>query len=362
MTEEKIALTGLFPEEIAQHLNLSPSFRAKQIYNWIVKGAESFEEMSDISKETRKFLEEKALLRSSHVTKKIKDKDGTIKLQLTLNDEKAIEAVLLTDKEGRKTACVSCQAGCAMGCTFCMTGKLGLGRNLSSGEIVEQFLYLEKEALANEKEGEKDKEDTKGCLSNLVFMGMGEPLQNLCEVRKAISVLTDKKGRNFSPRRITISTCGLIEGIKDLTENGPFVRLACSLTVADQKLRESLMPIAKGNPLPELKKALKNYTEKSGKRVTLEAVLLSGYNTDDESAKKLIEFSKGLNVNINLIPWNPVSTIDFFPPSEKEGNHFAFLLEKAGLKVSLRFRRGKSIDGACGQLGKSLISKSDDFA
>lgn len=339
--EKKVSLSGLFPEEIAKAIQLSPLFRAKQIYEWISKGAESFEQMTNIDKTTRKFLEENVLLRSSKVTEVLKDPDGTIKLQISLSDGLAIETVLLTDKEGRKTACVSCQAGCAMGCAFCQTGRLGLGRNLTAGEIVEEFFFMEKEA---------------GTLDNIVFMGMGEPLQNLDAIRKAVEILTDKKGRGLSPRRITLSTCGLISGIYELAENGPFVRLAISLTTADTALREQLMPVSKGNPLPELKKAIKFYSEKTGKRITLEAALLSGQNTGLESAKRMAEFAAGLDAYINLIPWNPVQGLQFKTPSRKECEEFVKILQNANLKVNLRTRRGVKIGGACGQLGRSVAS------
>ena len=339
--EKKVSLSGLFPEEIAKAIQLSPLFRAKQIYEWISKGAESFEQMTNIDKTTRKFLEENVLLRSSKVTEVLKDPDGTIKLQISLPDGLAIETVLLTDKEGRKTACVSCQAGCAMGCAFCQTGRLGLGRNLTAGEIVEEFFFMEKEA---------------GTLDNIVFMGMGEPLQNLDAIRKAVEILTDKKGRGLSPRRITLSTCGLISGIYELAENGPFVRLAISLTTADPALREQLMPVSKGNPLPELKKAIKFYSEKTGKRITLEAALLSGQNTGLESAKRMTEFAAGLDAYINLIPWNPVQGLQFKTPSRKECEEFVKILQNANLKVNLRTRRGVKIGGACGQLGRSVAS------
>lgn len=339
--EKKVSLSGLFPEEIEKAIQLSPLFRAKQIYEWISKGAESFEQMTNIDKTTRKFLEENVLLRSSKVTEVLKDPDGTIKLQISLSDGLAIETVLLTDKEGRKTACVSCQAGCAMGCAFCQTGRLGLGRNLTAGEIVEEFFFMEKEA---------------GTLDNIVFMGMGEPLQNLDAIRKAVEILTDKKGRGLSPRRITLSTCGLISGIYELAENGPFVRLAISLTTADPALREQLMPVSKGNPLPELKKAIKFYSEKTGKRITLEAALLSGQNTGLESAKRMAEFAAGLDAYINLIPWNPVQGLQFKTPSRKECEEFVKILQNANLKVNLRTRRGVKIGGACGQLGRSVAS------
>ena len=238
---EKISLAGLTPEEISSSLQLKPAFRAKQVYEWIAKGVESFDQMTNIDKATREKLDSSALLRSSSVSQVLRDPDGTIKLQITLNDGRAIETVLLTDKEGRKTACVSCQAGCAMKCAFCQTGQLGLGRNLTAGEIVEEFLFMEKEA---------------GKLDNIVFMGMGEPFQNLDAIRKAVAVLTDPKGRALSSRRITLSTCGLIKGIYDLANFGPKMRLAISLTTADEDLRNQLMPVTKGNPLPELKKAI----------------------------------------------------------------------------------------------------------
>lgn len=335
---EKISLTGLFPKEIAEKLQLKPEFRAKQIYEWIAKGAVSFDEMTNIDKNTRAVLEEKAALRTSTVSKALVDPDGTIKLQITLFDGRQIETVLLTDKEGRKTACVSCQAGCAMKCAFCQTGQLGLGRNLTAGEIVEEFLFMEKEA---------------GKLDNIVFMGMGEPMQNLSEIRKAVAVLTDPKGRALSARRITLSTSGIIKGIYDLADNGPSMRLAVSLTTANPQLREELMPVTKGNPLPELKKAIKYYAEKTGKRVTLEAALLSGKNTSKESADELIEFAKGADVYINLIPWNPVPNLQFKTPLRKECDIFVEYLKKANLNVNLRTPRGKKIGGACGQLGRS---------
>ena len=336
--DEKISLSGLNPQEISAALNLNPAFRGKQIFKWIAKGVESFDEMSNIDKATRQNLSEKAIIFSSKVSQVLSDPDGTVKLQITLNDGRTIETVLLTDKENRKTACVSCQAGCAMGCAFCQTGTLGLGRNLTAGEIVEQFFHLEKKS---------------GPLDNIVFMGMGEPMQNLPAIRKAVEILSDKEGRNLSTRRITLSTCGLIRGIHELADQGPQVRLAVSLTTADPELRESLMPVTKGNPLPELKKAIQYYIEKTGKRVTLEAALLSNQNTSRESARRMIDFASGMDVYINLIPWNPVSTLPFTTPSPAECKSFVRELENAGLKVNLRMRRGATIGGACGQLGNS---------
>lgn len=340
---EKIILPGLLPDEITESLNLQQKFRGLQIFKWIGSGTTSFDQMTNLSKDVRQMLSEKAVLRSSKVTQTLKDPDGTIKLQITLSDGRAVETVLLTDKEGRKTACVSCQAGCAMKCAFCQTGTLGLARNLTPAEIVEQFLFLEQEC---------------GHLDNIVFMGMGEPMMNLDGIRKAIAVLTDKRGRNLSGRRITLSTSGIIKGIYDLADNGPNIRLAVSLTTANEDLRTELMPVNKGNPLPELRKAIDYYAKKSGRRVTLEAALLAGKNTDKESAEKMISFAKGIDVNVNLIPWNPVSTLPFTEPSNSEVHFFVNYLEKAGVNVTLRTKRGRKIGGACGQLGKT--SESSD--
>ncbi len=336
---DKIFLSGLLPQEIEKDLNLNPAFRARQIYEWISKGAVSFDEMTNLNKELRVSLSQKAELYSSKISQVLKDPDGTIKLQITLHDELAIETVLLTDKENRKTACVSCQAGCAMKCAFCQTGQLGLARNLTAGEIVEEFHHLEREA---------------GTLDNIVFMGMGEPMQNLENIRKALKILTDKNGRNLSARRITLSTCGITKGIYDLADNGPLMRLAVSLTTANEDLRSELMPVNKGNSLSELKKALQYYSQKTGQRVTLEAALLAEKNTDFESAQKLINFAQGIDVYINLIPWNEVPGLNFKSPSKTECRTFMTYLEKAGLNCNLRIKRGSSIGGACGQLGRTI--------
>ncbi len=334
----KINLTGLFPEEITELLGFKQNFRGLQIYRWIYSGAETFDAMTNLGKEERKKLSENAVIFSSQVSKTLKAPDGTVKLQITLKDGLAVETVLLSDKEERKTACVSCQAGCPMRCAFCQTGQIGFARNLSSGEIIEQFLFLEKEC---------------GKLDNIVFMGMGEPLLNLEEIRKAVAVLTDKRGRNLSSRRITLSTSGIIKGIYDLADKGPEIRLAVSLTAADEELRTRLMPVNGTNPLSELREAVKYYAEKTGKRVTLEAALMGGLNTDRKSAEQLISFARGIDVNVNLIPWNPVSSLDFKEPERNEVREFMKLVSNAGINVTLRTRRGQKIGGACGQLGKT---------
>ncbi|MCR4941154.1 MAG: 23S rRNA (adenine(2503)-C(2))-methyltransferase RlmN [Treponemataceae bacterium] len=333
----KIAIAGLLPDEIVSNFSIQEKFRGRQIFQWIAKGVESFSEMTNIPQELRNRLEAEALIRSSSISQILKDPDGTIKLQIKLIDDYCIETVLLTDEEDRKTACVSCQVGCAMACAFCQTGKLGFARNLSAAEIVEEFFHLEKIA---------------GKLDNIVFMGMGEPMLNLPEIRKAIEILSSPAGRNLSTRRITLSTSGIIKGIYDLADNGPELRLAVSLTAADQELREKLMPVAKANRLEELSKAIGYYIEKTGKRCTLEAALLSGVNTRKEDALAMKAFAGGMPVHINLIPWNPVEGLDYKEPSPAECNAFIRELKKLSLNVTQRTRRGRKIGGACGQLGK----------
>ncbi|MCM1320610.1 MAG: 23S rRNA (adenine(2503)-C(2))-methyltransferase RlmN [Bacteroides sp.] len=333
-----IFLSGLLPQEITNELHLKETYRGRQIFKWIADGAVSFSQMTNLSCSLRTQLAETALIRSASVSQTLKDPDGTIKLQIKLHDGLCVETVLLIDGTGRKTACVSCQVGCAMKCAFCMTGTLGFARNLSAGEIVEQFLYLEHAA---------------GKLDNIVFMGMGEPLLNLAEIRKAVTILTHPDGRALSSRRITISTAGIIEGIYDLADNGPSVRLAVSLTAAEQKLREQLMPSAKANPLPELKKAIKYFIQKTRKRCTLEAALLGNINTDKTSMDAMYSFAKDTAAHINIIPWNPVKQLPFTEPSASECAAYIENLRSRGINITMRTKRGRKIGGACGQLGST---------
>jgi 23S rRNA (adenine2503-C2)-methyltransferase len=255
--------------------------------------------------------------------------------------------VLLTDAEDRQTACLSTQAGCPVGCVFCKTGALGFRRNLGADEIVEQFLHLRSIGL----------QSANPTISNIVVMGMGEPLLNLPELSRAMAIITHPEGMGLSKRRITLSTSGVAAGIRALADEGPDLRLAVSVTTADQALRDQLMPISRANPLPELKAALQYHQQKRGRRVTLEAVLLGGVNTRDEDARALVGFAHGLDAAVNLIPWNPVEGLSFRgqplrEPTAGEIAQFGRELERGGLAVTRRFRKGRSVSGACGQLGE----------
>lgn len=336
-----VPLSGMVPENYAGILPSLPAFRYRQIFKWISSGIISFEQMNNLPKEMRIQLAEAYSPRACVLGTVLKDEDGTQKLQLILQDGLKVEAVLLTDVDGRKTACLSSQAGCPMQCAFCKTATLGLARNLSAAEMVDQFLYL------------KDIGDD---ISNIVVMGMGEPLLNLENLRAMVSFLTHTEGLGISKRRITVSTSGIVTGILEIAEKGPDIRLAVSLTSAREELRKELMPIAAHSNLSELKEAIQKYQKEKDRRVTLEVVLLSGLNTGIEEAEAIYSFSKGLDVIINLIPWNPVEGLGlngmaFKEPSIKEVRGIEAYLLKKGLNVSTRFKRGRSVSGACGQLG-----------
>jgi 23S rRNA (adenine2503-C2)-methyltransferase len=274
---------------------------------------------------------------SSESEAEFDDTDGSLKLQIRLEDGAAVECVLLEDIEGRKTACLSSQVGCPMGCAFCRTGSLGFLRDLSAGEIMEQFHFLSAR---------------RGPVSNVVFMGMGEPCANLESLRKAISILSGAVG--ISLRKITISTSGLVPGILDLAENGPAVRLAVSLTTADEELRSRLMPINRKWGLAALKDALLRYQKETGDRVTIECAIMGGVNSSPESARELVAWIGVLKVQVNVIAWNKVPGLPFTEPSREELEAYMAVLEGAGLVASRRMRRGRGVMGACGQLGDTL--------
>jgi 23S rRNA (adenine2503-C2)-methyltransferase len=326
------------PAELAGALSLSPAFRARQVFSQLSRGALSFEEMTDLPlAERRRLASLYPRIPSSEPSSELADPDGSLKLQIRLSDGAAVECVLLEDIEGRKTACLSSQVGCPMGCAFCKTGALGYLRDLSSGEILEQFHFLRAR---------------RGPISNVVFMGMGEPCANLGAVRGAIALLSGEIG--ISLRKITVSTSGLVPGILDLAEKGPIVRLAVSLTVADDELRSRLMPVGRSWDLASLKDALLRYQAATGECITLECAIMGGVNSSRESARKLVAWIGDLKVQVNVIPWNKVPGLDFVEPSREELESYLAVLDAAGVVASRRMRRGRGVMGACGQLGDTL--------
>lgn len=336
-----VVLSGLCPEQIQSLFPSLPVFRGKQVFEWIARGAASFDAMTNLPLNLRKQFRESSVIYSSSINRKLEDEDGTVKIQLTLKDGANIEAVLLSDGDGRRTACLSSQAGCPMGCVFCKTGQLGFLRNLDAAEIVEQFLHLK--SLCQD-------------ISNIVVMGMGEPLLNLAALRQALAVICHPEGLGLSRRRITVSTAGIAEGIREMADHGPETRLAVSITSADEELRARLMPVNKNSSLSSLKDALLYYQSQKDRRITLEAVLLGGVNTRQKDIDAMVSFARGLDCIINLIPWNPVDGLSFQgtwlkEPKSLEIDNFSRQLEKKGLNVTRRYRKGRGVSGACGQLG-----------
>jgi 23S rRNA (adenine2503-C2)-methyltransferase len=336
---DKIPLAGLLPDEIAEQFSLSPSYRGKQIFSWVQKPVTELREMTNVPARTIEELSERSVLFSTSVNDTLSDTSGTVKLRVRLADGHSIESVLLTDPadgdEGRRTACVSSQAGCGMGCAFCKTATMGIVRDLETHEIVEQYLHLSGRF---------------GRISNIVFMGMGEPLLNVRNVGKAIEIFHHPAGNDIGMRRITISTCGIVRGIRELAETGPYVRLAFSLVTADESLRRSIMPVARMNPLDEVKKALIEYQRKAKQRVTIEIVLLGGVNDRDDDVEALARVLPPLDADVNLIPWNHATGIPFERPKTADINRFNGALESRGIRVVQRYQKGDGIGAACGQL------------
>jgi len=331
-------LAGLLPEGIEGALGLREAFRARQIFEWIAKGAASLDEMTSLPSSLRIDLASKASIAGAREVDRATSDDGSVKLAMELEEGLRVECVLLKDREGRRTACLSTQAGCPMACAFCKTGSLGYARDLRLDEIVEQYRALCR---------------IEGPVGNVVFMGMGEPLLNLGPVLDAIAWLRHPAGPNVSARKITVSTCGITEGIRALADSGCGARLDFSLTTADPALRDSLMPVNRSRPLPELKAAIGYWQEKLGMRVTLEAVILGSVNDSEREARLMAEFVKGLRAQLNLIPWNPVPGLPYRSPSLREIEAFEEALSRRGLAFTRRARRGRGVSGACGQLGST---------
>ena len=322
-------------EKLTEEMKAS-KFRAKQIHNWIYsKSVSSIDEMTNLAKDFREELKNIAVLTQTKIKVKQISKDGTIKYLIEYPDGECVETVLMRfDNRANLTACVSSQVGCAVNCSFCATGKQGFTRNLNYKEIIEQVLTIQR--------------DTGLKVTNVVFMGQGEPLLNLENVLKALEIFNNDF--QIGARRITVSTSGIIPKINELADMELQSTLAISLHAPNHKLRAELMPVEKKYPLDELKKALLNYVEKTGRRITIEYILIHGFNDTPEVAKELAYYLRDLKCNINLIPYNSVIETGYKKPSNNDIMKFKYLLEHSGKKVTVRLERGADIDAACGQL------------
>lgn len=339
---EKQALSGLSLEELqafVKDLGL-PAFRARQIHSWIyVKWASSFDEMTDLSKEVRDLLKEKATISLLELAHLEVSSDGTRKYLFKLPDGRMVESVLMSFEDRPSlSACVSSQVGCAVGCTFCATGYLGFKRNLTAQEIIDQVLSIQRES------GQR--------VANIVYMGQGEPLLNTEEVIKSLHIMGDSVG--IGQRHITVSTSGVIPGILRLADEGLQITLALSLHAPDPKTRAEIVPITKKFPIDELMDAINTYYAKTKRRITIEYVMLAGITDSPQQAQELANLVRDLHCNINLIPYNPTFTQDgavaYDRPSLESQQRFKRIAESSGKTVTIRLERGTDINAACGQL------------
>ena len=316
------------------------AFRAKQVYEWIwKKHVSSFEEMRNISKAIINLLNEHFILDKIKIFREQKSNDGTIKVSFKLSDNEIIEGVLIPTTN-RVTACISTQVGCSLSCAFCATGKLGFVRNLTFIEIFDQVAILTK--LSEENYGQP--------LSNIVYMGMGEPLLNYQNVIQSVEKITSETGMAMSPYRITISTVGISKMIKKLGDDKVKFNLALSLHTAIDSKRRGIMPVNEHNSISTLIEALKYFHQKTKTRITIEYLLLHNFNDNIDDAKELCRFCRNFPVKINLIEYNEVANSGFKKSGEQKTLEFIDYLESKNLIVNLRRSRGKDIDAACGQL------------
>tara|TARA_B100000768_G_scaffold9794_1_gene9923 strand:- start:8845 stop:9885 length:1041 start_codon:yes stop_codon:yes gene_type:complete len=321
-----------------------PKFRANQVYEWLwKKRAISFDEMTSLSKELRELLKEYFVINAVKIHNAEKSIDGTAKYSLKLHDNNLVEGVLIPSKK-RLTACVSSQVGCSLACNFCATGTLKLERNLSYSEIYDQVFILNEEAKLNFGRS----------LSNIVFMGMGEPLLNYDNLLKGINLITTEKGLAISAKRITVSTAGISKMITKLADDNVKFHLAISLHSAKDNTREELMPINRAIPLEKLQDSIRYFYDKTGSRITYEYILFSNINDSLEDAHELVKFSRISPCKINLIEYNPVDDLAYTKSSNKKTNDFIHFLENKNVIVNLRKSKGKDINAACGQLVNKL--------
>ncbi|MBT3169577.1 MAG: 23S rRNA (adenine(2503)-C(2))-methyltransferase RlmN, partial [Candidatus Cloacimonetes bacterium] len=331
-------ILGLLPAEISKYFaeNKIAKYRVSQLFEWLYDKMEiNHQKMSSLPENLRQKLTEKFAFNLPQF-KIFVSQDGTQKILLELFDGNKIEMVLIPNGD-KNTLCISSQVGCARDCQFCATAKLGLKRNLEVHEIISQ-IYLAKQILAEKK------------LTNIVFMGMGEPLDNYENVLKSLKILQNESCFNFSPRKITISTAGVIPQIAKLAESRVKVKLAVSLNSAIQEKREKLMPISKRYPLSELKKTLQDFRKNTAYRITFEYVMLKNFNIDEKDVKALRKFLGDMSCKLNVIKWNAVDNLPYETPSEKEIEKFINDVKHHNYAVMYRRSRGDDIAAACGQL------------
>lgn len=339
-------LKELTPEELTAFVTGlgQPAFRAKQLLRWMYVALETdFDQMTNLPKAFREKLKANARVGQLELKEERHSEQETTKFLFTLPDGEVIESVRMRYMEdmgpGRVAVCISTQVGCAMACDFCASGKLGLRRNLTTWEIVDQVVQIQKSVQAR---GER--------VANVVFMGIGEPLHNYKHTLRAVRMLNHPEGLGIGMRHLTISTAGLVPKIRDLAAEKLPVRLAISLHATNDTLREKIMPINKKWNLQALLQACRDYQETTGRRVTFEYILLDGVNDSVEEARELVRLLQGTHALVNLIPWNPIEGVDFKRSRPSHVRAFQEIVEQSGIKCTVRQEKGSDIAAACGQL------------
>ncbi len=338
----KIDIRSLSPEALNEHFKAmgEPAFRAKQVYDWLwAKACTQFDEMSNLPKALREKLKDQYQINHIRIDDSQFSADGTIKNSFRLYDENLIEGVLIPTPE-RMTACVSSQVGCSLTCKFCATGYMDRKRNLNADEIFDQVVLISRQAAENYQLP----------LSNIVYMGMGEPLLNYANVLKSIERITADDGLNMSYKRITVSTAGIAKMIKKLGDDGVKFNLALSLHAANDQKRNEIMPINEQNSLKALAEALKYYYAKTKNPVTYEYIVFNDFNDEISDAEELARFCKHVPCKVNIIEYNPISFAAFQNAAIYKIEVFAEYLRSKGIITNIRRSRGKDIDAACGQL------------
>ncbi|OAZ03011.1 23S rRNA (adenine(2503)-C(2))-methyltransferase RlmN [Flavobacterium succinicans] len=342
MEIEKKDIRALSKDELRAFFvsNGDKAFRGNQVYEWLwTKGAHSFEDMTNLSKATRMVLETNFVINHIKVDTMQRSEDGTVKNAVRLHDGLVVESVLIPT-ETRTTACVSSQVGCSLDCNFCATARLKRMRNLEPAEIYDQVIAIDKESRLYYNHP----------LSNIVFMGMGEPLMNYNNVLKAIEMITSPEGLGMSPKRIMVSTSGIPKMIKKLADDEVKFKLAVSLHSAIDSVRAKIMPFSANFPLKELREALEYWYRKTKSKISYEYVVWKGINDDKASIDALVKFCKYVPCKVNLIEYNPIDDGEFQQASEEAIAAYIIALQAIGVVVKVRRSRGKDIDAACGQL------------
>jgi 23S rRNA (adenine2503-C2)-methyltransferase len=342
MQIEKKDIRSLSKEQLRNFFvaNGDQAFRGNQVYEWLwSKGAHTFEDMSNVAKTTRKMLEDNFVINHIKVDTMQRSEDGTVKNAVRLHDGLVVESVLIPTNT-RTTACVSSQVGCSLDCNFCATARLKRMRNLEPAEIYDQVIAIDRESRLYYNHP----------LSNIVFMGMGEPLMNYNNVMKAIEMITSNEGLGMSPKRITVSTSGVPKMIRKLADDEVKFKLAVSLHSAIEEIRSRIMPFSASFPLIDLREALEYWYKKTKSKISYEYVVWKDINDNKASIDALVKFCKYVPCKVNLIEYNPIDDGEFQQASQESINAYIKALEASGIVVKVRRSRGKDIDAACGQL------------